>query len=528
MKKVTVIILTAILLLTTLAFPVSAAATINDKLDAEYIKTPPKVDGKINAAEYGIFPALTYSKDKYMHFQAIDDHDDYNNWDFDFYIAWDDDNLYMAWDVKTDVHQPLVKGTYDNNGNLISKDWPSDGSMLSYMWMFSCIELMITPGAPKNGSTNYDGNYLAIGICQLDDGSVGRAAWSYPKGISASDVSLNSWDAAVTRSGKHTIYELAIPWRMSGIAFADDNKQFGLSFAVAAQENYNVKRGMIEWNDAILGGKSPNKAGVITLNGATCEFPENPNIITEGARPADSNGKVIFDIDYINRPLSSESTALKTDINYEIHTHWAYALLLEPVSGNKNLYTIIDKRHGEGVEIAFSQYKSGMLILGIHTDCWDENRADNYPNYYEQKAAVDLPLGTQLVLWGVDVTNGEFLYSNAMMYAPFVYASDLGSDMSEDEYYSEAESEVIEEYESEVIEESRYEDHSYSNKYDKEEYTKDNEENEVEDIAPIEEKSSFAFAALLPILIIIGAVIIPIVFIVILVVVIILATRKKK
>ena len=205
MKKFTVIILTAILLITTLAIPASAAPTINDKLDAEYIETAPRIDGKIGSTEYGLFPALTYSEDKATHFQASVDHDDYNNWDFDFYIAWDEDNLYMAWDVKTKVHQPFVKGTYDGSGNLISKDWPEDGSMLGHMWWMSCVEFLITPGAPKAGVTNYDNNYLEVGFCQMDDGSVGRIAWSYPKGISASDISLNSWDAEVARTGDHTI-----------------------------------------------------------------------------------------------------------------------------------------------------------------------------------------------------------------------------------------------------------------------------------------------------------------------------------
>ncbi len=510
MKKFTVIILTAILLITTLAIPASAAPTINDKLDAEYIETAPRIDGKIGSTEYGLFPALTYSEDK-ARFQASDDHDDYNNWDFDFYIAWDEDNLYMAWDVKTNVHQPLVKGTYSNNGDLISRDWPSDGSMLGYMWMFSCVEFIITPGAPKNGSTNYStspysGNYLEVGFCQLDDGSVGRIAWSYPKGISASDISLNSWDAEVARTGNHTIYEIAIPWKMSGIKEAGSNKQFGLTFAVSAQEDYNIKKGMIEWNDAILGGKAADKAGVITLKGATCEFPENPNIITEGARPADSNGKVIFDIDYVNESLTGETTALQTKSSYDINNKWAYSMLLEPVPGKTNVYKYIEGRQGDGATPSFSQYKNGMLVFSLHSDGGSGSA--------EKDAAINLPIGTELKLWGVDVAKGKLTYSNAMLYVVSNDSTDLPNESEEISDYTDESTDV----ETSAVPDKN---NNNDNNYD--------DGNSIDDSyqRPTSVEESNSIMSLLPILIVIGAIFIPLAFIVTLVLVLVLGKKKK-
>ncbi len=420
MKKILAFLLAALMLTALFVVPSSAASTVNDKLDAEFIKTAPKQDGKIGSSEYGLFPALTYSKDKDKRFQAADDNDDYNDWDFDFYIAWDEKNLYMAWDVKSKVHQPMKKATYDDDCNIVSNDWPEDGSMLGHMWWQSCIQLMITPGNPTKG--NYDGNYLEVGFCQMDDGDVGRVAWAYPKGVSADKISLNDWSAEVVRTGDHTIYEIAIPWTMSGIKEAGTDKQFGLTFAVAAQEDYNkVKKGMIEWNDAMLGypnGKQPNKAGVITLKGGDVVIDTGSDVLEPGVIPEEAQGKVQLYIDFINEKLAAETIALQTDGKSEINTNWAYALLLRPVEGKENVYSIIAKAQGEGTgDVKFDDYKKGDLVLGIHSDCQDPAKGADYAGYEEKNAAVNiLAEGDELTLFGVDVKNGKLTYSNAMFY----------------------------------------------------------------------------------------------------------------
>ena len=430
MKKILAFLLVAVMLCAAFVAPASAAASINTGLEAKALEdgmAAPKIDGKVGTIEYGDV-ALTYSKDK-AQFAANDDHDDYNNWDFDFYITWDKDNLYMAWVVTSAVHHPLEKGTYDDAMNKVSDVWPEDGSMLGHMWWNSCIQFIITPGAPKAGKTNYAANYLEVGLCQLDDGDVGRVAWSYPAGVSADRISINDWEAAVVRndSAKTTTYEVAIPWNMSGIAEAGTNKQFGLTFAVAAQENYNKQKGMIEWNDAILGGKQPDNAGVITLKSKKIIDVSTDNVVlVDGEQPAESEGKLKFKIDRINEKIAGEDIALKTNPDAEINTNWALALLLAPVEGKDNVYSVVASKQGDGNgEVAFDEYEDGMLILGVHSDCQDPSQADQFSGYVEKANAMLLPVGSELTLWGVDLKEGKLLYSNAIFYAAEIGENDL-------------------------------------------------------------------------------------------------------
>lgn len=467
MKKILAFLLVAVMLCAAFVAPSAAAEPyINAGLEAQALEkgmAAPKIDGKVGTIEYGDV-ALTYSKDKAQFTVPDDDHDDYNDWDFDFYITWDKDNLYMAWVVKSAVHHPLEKGTYDDSCNKISDVWPEDGSMLGHMWWNSCIQFIITPGAPKAGKTNYTSNYLEVGFCQLDDGDIGRVAWSYPKGVSAEDVSINDWEAAVVRddSAKTTTYEIAIPWMMSGIAEAGTDKQFGLSFAVAAQEDYNkVKKGMLEWNNAVVGNggvKQPDNAGVITLKSEEEIIVSTPPVVKDGEHPAESEGKLKFFIDKVNESIAGEDTALQTDPSIEINTKWALALLLAPVEGKDNVYSVVASKQGDGNgEVAFDEYEDGMLILGVHSDCTDPAQGANYAGYVEKANAMALPVGSELTLWGVDVKAGELLYSNAIFYAADIaedaFINGAPSDDSSVEDSSVEESSEIEESSEEPSEE---------------------------------------------------------------------------
>ncbi len=468
MKKILAFLLVAVMLCAAFVAPSAAAEPyINAGIEAKALEkgmAAPKIDGKVGIIEYGE-PALTYSEDKEQFTVPGDDHDDYNDWDFDFYITWDKDNLYMAWVVKSAVHHPLEKGTYDDSCNKISDIWPEDGSMLGHMWWNSCIQLIITPAAPKAGKTNFAANYLEIGLCQLDDGDVGKVAWSYPVGVNADDISLNDWDAAIVRDNgaKTTTYEVAIPWTMSGIAKAGTDEQFGLSFAVAAQEDYNkVKKGMLEWNDAVLGGKKADNAGVVTLKSEEkIEVSTDIEVLVDGEQPAESEGKLKFKIDRINEKIAGEDIALKTNPEAEINTNWALALLLAPVDGKDNVYSVVASKQGDGTgEVAFDEYEDGMLILGVHSDCTDPAQGANYAGYVEKANAMLLPVGTELTLWGVDVKEGKLLYSNAIFYST-EYAEDAfinttpGDDSSVEDSSVEESSEIEESSEEPSEEESK-------------------------------------------------------------------------
>ncbi len=226
----------------------------------------PAVDGVISLGEYHSerrYPSLTYSKNKEQ-FDTPDDHDEYGDWDFDFYLKWDKENVYMAWVVKTDVHKPLPES------EIVPEESLNDGEVyLGNMWKHSFVHILITPGAPLAGKTKYkNGNYLELGVCQLENGSTGKAIWNLPRGITDEDVSSDNWCAAVSRNDERgeTIYEVSISERLLGVSNLDLDTKFGLAFAVGAQENYDEKKGIIEWNDAILGTKAPDNAGVVHLS----------------------------------------------------------------------------------------------------------------------------------------------------------------------------------------------------------------------------------------------------------------------
>lgn len=434
MKKILAFLLAATMLCAMFALPSSAESYVNATLTVENIDKAPNVtDGVIEDGEYGYYPALTYSEDVEQ-FTHDDDHDDYNDWDFDFYITWDSKNLYMAWEVKTNVHHPLTKATYDGNGNIIDDKWPEDGSMLGHMWWNSCVQFIITSGAPDATKNDYHTNYLEVGICQLDDGSVGRVAWNYPKGVSAEDISVNDWDASVRRddAAKTTTYEVAIPWKMSAVANPGDKSQFGLSFAVAAQENYNTTKGMLEWNDAILGGKDGDNCGIITLDGdIIVEKPDVP-VLVPGPVPEEAEGAIQLGLDFINESIVTDTTSLRLDKDVTINTNWAYAMLLDPVDGKEGVYTLVAGKQGDGTEVTFDDlYEDDMIILGVHSDGGD--------NQAEKDAAVAIPVGSELTLFGVDLEKQEFTYLNAMFYVSYLAEDDTtSSDTTSDPASSEA------------------------------------------------------------------------------------------
>ena len=420
MKKILAFLLAATMLCAMFVLPSSAESCKNATLDAEYNKSAPDIDGKVEEGEYSVYPALTYSENT-DEFTQDDDHDDYNDWDFEFYISWNADALSMAWVVKSDVHAPFKKATYDDGGNIISDAWPEDGSMLGHMWQYSCVQFIITPSAPEAGKTSfqtgdYSGNYLEVGLTQLDDGDIGRVAWNYPTGVSSSDISINDWDAAIVRdeAAKTTTYEVSIPWAMSGIADPANESSFGLTFAVAAQEHYtNVRKGMIEWNDAILGGKKADNAGVITLtggdDGVSIDAGSAPEFLVPGEVPADAEGMESFPITYVNKELGAEQNALQLDPSMPINSKWAYNLLLAPVEGQENVYSVVSALQGAGEEVTFDDlYEDGMVILAIHSDGGE--------NLARKEMAMALPVGTELTVWGVDFDNQKLQYSNAMVY----------------------------------------------------------------------------------------------------------------
>lgn len=454
MKKILTFLLVASMLIAMFVVP-SAAETVNVEITVEDTKTAPKIDGKVGKKEYGL-PIRTYSDYK-EEFVGDDDHNEYEDdeWDFDFYMTWDADNLYFAWVVKSEVHKAMPKATFGDNYDIISDVWPEDGSMFGHMWWHSCIQFILAPGAPKYGETTYGANlnFLEIGFCQMEDGDVGRMAWYYPTGVSKEDVSLNDWNAAVERdeAAKTTTYEISIPWHMSGIPEKGDGAQFGLTFAVAAQENYGTKKGMIEWCNGVLGypnGKQPDKGAVITLKSKDIGKEDTGSqTIGEGKLPDEAKDKIQLSINSVNKSIESERSAIITDVSKvaDYNLKYSYNMLLKPVEGKDNTYTIVEGMQGDGSDPVFaSEIEDGMIVAAFHSD-----GGEGAAGADRKAAAAALGIGTEVVLWGVDVKNGKQEYSNSTLYVTnAVEGGDVSGDVS-----GEESSEVIDESSEAVSEE---------------------------------------------------------------------------
>jgi hypothetical protein len=402
-----------------LAIPAAAEDTVNYEEEFKYTKKAPKVDGKVDKGEYGTRPVHSFkdAKDQFIYgTKAGHEHDGYDesDWDVDFYAAWDEENLYMAWVVNTEVHVGMPEQDYNNDGA-----WNVEGDS-NYMWEYSCLQFILTPGAPESGVKKYQtaewsGDYLEVGLALTAENNAIRAWWSKPTLSQSLDV--NDWDAAIERDDakKTTIYEVRIPWNKSGVDAFGDGAQFGLTYAVAAQE-YKVKRGMIEWQDGCLGGKNADNAAVITLTGnKDVPIQENSKDAptenkTEGTLPEAAKDAIQLGIDGVNISISGEKAYLYTDPSVigENNNTWATSILLKPVEGD--VYEIVETKTGNGATFSFdSEIEDGMIAFSVHSDGSGVGKE-------RSELARALGVGDKLGLFGVDLEKADTTYSNAMFY----------------------------------------------------------------------------------------------------------------
>lgn len=412
MKKILAFLLVALTVAAMFVIPASAADDKNYKVTIPGVKkgqAAPVPDGVVKAGEYvSKTPIHSFSANRS---QFKTEHDEYGDWDVDFYTCWDADNLYLAWVVHSDIQVGMPSEKLSAAGGL------------GNMWEYSCVQFILTPGAPDGTPGKYQkdtwaGNYLECGLTLVDNKEVGKVAWSAPVGLQKMDV--NDWDGAIKRddAAKTTTYEVRIPWKATGVQVKGDNAQFGLTYAVAAQEQYtSVKKGMLEWQDGILGGKNADNAAVMTLEPIGYEqtviVPADPEL-KEGEVPAEVKDATCITLDGLNKAITGEKAYLITKPTKEniasYNTKYALGLLLEPVEGKANTYKLVEKVQGGGKDIEFTtDIKDGMVLALIHSDGQGEGAA-------RRDTAAGLEVDSELYLFGVDVAKGEQLYSNAALY----------------------------------------------------------------------------------------------------------------
>lgn len=414
MKKILAFLLVALTVAALFVVPASAADDKNYKVTVPGVKkgqAAPVPDGVVKAGEYvSKTPIHSFSANRS---QFNTEHDEYGDWDVDFYTCWDADNLYLAWVVHSDIQVGMPSDKLSAAGGL------------GNMWEYSCVQFILTPGAP-GGTTKYQtdkwaGNYLECGLTLVDNKEVGKIAWSAPVGLQKMDV--NDWDGAIKRddAAKTTTYEVRIPWKATGVQVKGDNAQFGLTYAASAQEQYtSVKKGMLEWQDGILGGKNADNAAVMTLEPIGYEqtviVPDDP-VLKEGEVPAEVKDATCITLDGLNKAITGEKAYLITKPTKEniasYNTKYALGLLLEPVEGKANTYKLVEKVQGAAADKEVIEFttdiKDGMILALIHSDGQKEGAA-------RRDTAAGLEVGSELYLFGVDVAKGEQLYSNAALY----------------------------------------------------------------------------------------------------------------
>lgn len=434
MKKILAFLLAATMLCAMFVLPSAAADDVNYAQDFNYIEKAPKVDGKVTTKEYGsVLPVHKYSEAT-SQFNLESAKTKNVDWDFSFYAAWNEGGLYMAWVVESPVHAPLPKGEFDTGGNVIGDNFTTES--LGYMWMHSCVQFIITPGAPGAG-TDYTGNYLEVGFCELEDHETGRIAWAYPTNVSADKVALDKWQAKVVRdaAAETTTYEIAIPWDMLGVDQSGTGAQFGLTYAVAAQDHYeNGTASMVEWQNGVLNDKLPNNAAVITTVGGKVDIIDH--VKKNGKIPDEIKDKKQLVIDGVNAQVAAEDAILLTDIHKldeddlgaqvnedtgetsGYNFKYTYNWVLKPTD-EKDIYELVEIVVGNGSIPTFNtKFEKGMLLVGFHTD------GNSTSDGYARKALAEtLAVGTTVGLWGIDLKGSktesgkpDTLYLNSCLY----------------------------------------------------------------------------------------------------------------
>lgn len=432
MKKIIAFLLAAALCCAMFILPGMAAGD-NEKVDIKYATKAPTVDGKVSSGEYvSALPTHDYSATS-TEIASYQEHNKLTDLHYEFYICWTETDLYMAWKVYSSTFGALPEQYYTETGN---------------MWMYSCVQFILTPGAPDNTKATYQtaqwsGNYLEVGLALREDGESCKVAWSKPAGAEA--LTVDDWDAAIIRdeANKVTTYEVRLPWNKTGVQAIGNEAQFGLTYAVAGQEDYNVTPGMLEWPNAILGGKNADNAGIMTLTGhkemEITSIEVEPGLV-DGTLPTDyvAGTSVALTIDAVDTSVGGNTSRVFTDPSKiaDKSTAWSQVLLLAPVEGKDGVYSVVENIAGDGTGIKFSsEITTGMIALAFHAN----DIADGSEQAARKIAASGIAVGTELKLFGIDLTENKVLYKNSMVYTT---DGSAGETTSETETTSEASSEA--------------------------------------------------------------------------------------
>ncbi|RAV06417.1 S-layer homology domain-containing protein [Paenibacillus sp. YN15] len=156
------------------------------------------------------------------------------------YVKWDRGHLYLAMDVQDNLH--MQNGT--------------DGDI----WQGDSLQFAIDTGR-VNGAGSAQNNEFGMAL-----GPNGVTVWRWMSGNGKPAGELETVRAAVYRSGTHTVYELALPWKE--VLPENQTPQAGgvLGFSLLINENDGSgRRGWMEYMSGIGSSKNTQLFGDLLL-----------------------------------------------------------------------------------------------------------------------------------------------------------------------------------------------------------------------------------------------------------------------
>ena len=201
---------------------------------AVHAKTPPRIDGIIENGEWNNSTTM-YAENP----EQVKNKPDYKGKDdlsAKINVMWDEDNLYLAVDVRDNIH---------TNNNVQSSIWAGDSIQFGIL---VAPELEFVAFGQKNVT------FSELGMALTKNG-VETWRWSSEDGKKP-NAAIETAECAIKRYEKNTVYELRVPWEEivpEGASF-DHSRPLGFSLLVNDVDS-GSGRGWMEYASGIASGK---------------------------------------------------------------------------------------------------------------------------------------------------------------------------------------------------------------------------------------------------------------------------------
>ncbi len=164
------------------------------------------------------------------------------------YVAWDEEKLYLCWDVTDDIH------CQENEGGTV---WAGDGVQLGIY--YGTHDEFVAAG---QAATSFN----EIGVSLTKNGPEMYRWSSQGSDHAAGVVDPSKYELAITRNGNKTVYEWAVPWStlLSGNNYPKEGDKLGFSYLINENDGAG-RRGAMRYADGIFFTKDTTQFSYINL-----------------------------------------------------------------------------------------------------------------------------------------------------------------------------------------------------------------------------------------------------------------------